>query len=194
MEMNAWLILACFICGCIAGVAVALRSRNLLWVGAPLLTVWCMVVLLARHPEWLKTVAISPLTILVGFASFAVLNPSRRFLQIASGLAAYCVASGALAYTQGNVLVFAASLLVPLALGLISFSWYVGIIGLMSAWRHATRRSVSGRVGFLLLVYSILVGVFSRSDVQALAILASMGLPFACCFLGDFRRPLRARR
>ncbi|WP_193452160.1 TPM domain-containing protein [Pseudomonas nitroreducens] len=177
VPLEAWLLLVAFVAGGIGGVLLAahrLRWRGALTIGAAIVA---LVAALASGTDALVTVAISPLCLLMGGATFGALWTVRVVLYGVLGLIVYCILLGFLTPRFGGVL-WIYALAAPVGLLFVLGLWWLVISMMRDAWRK-------GRQGFylrLLILAGLYLVVAFFADAPAvplnwLAVLPFMALP-----------------
>lgn len=187
MPREAWLLLAAFVIGGVGG--VLLVARRLGWRGALLacMMVVALVAMLASGRDALATVAIAPVCLLVGGATFGALWTVRGVFYGVLGLLAYCILLGVLTPRFGAML-WVYALAAPIAVLAIIGLWWLAISQMRDVWRGGGRggegrRGAQGRAAFywrLLILFGVylLVAFFAGAPVAPLNWL--LVLPFMC--------------
>lgn len=177
VPLEAWLLLVAFVAGGIGGVLLAahrLRWRGALTIGAAIVA---LVAVLASGTDALVTVAISPLCLLMGGATFGALWTVRVMFYGVLGLIVYCILLGFLTPRFGGVL-WIYALAAPVGLLFVLGLWWLVISMMRDTWRK-------GRRGFYLRLL-ILVGLYlvvaffagaPAVPLNWLAVLPFMALP-----------------
>ncbi|MDH0292504.1 TPM domain-containing protein [Pseudomonas sp. GD04087] len=193
IPLEAWLLLASFVAGGVGGVLLA--ARRIGWRGALALGAVgvALVALLASGTDRLATIAIAPLCLLIGGATFGALWTVRAVFYSVLGLIAYCVLLGLLTPRFGAIL-WLYALAAPVAVLAIIGLWWLLISMMRDAWRgerkarkgrkgRKANMAKPGRKGFyarLLILFGLylLVGFFVGAPKAPLNWL--LVLPFMC--------------
>lgn len=177
VPLEAWLLLVAFVAGGIGGVLLAahrLRWRGALMIG---IAIVALVAVLASGTDALVTVAISPLCLLIGGATFGALWTVRVVFYGVLGLIAYCILLGFLTPRFGGVL-WIYALAAPVGLLFVLGLWWLVISMMRDTWRK-------GHQGFYLRLL-ILAGLYlvvaffagaPAMPLSWLAVLPFMALP-----------------
>ncbi|MFR0688384.1 TPM domain-containing protein [Enterobacterales bacterium AE_CKDN230030158-1A_HGKHYDSX7] len=193
VPLQAWLLLGAFVLGGVTGVLLA--ARRIGWRGALAISaaVVALVALLAGGNDWLGIVAVTPICLLVGGATFGALWTARTVFYSVLGLIAYCILLGFLTPRLGGMLwvyALAAPIMALLVLGL----WWLLISMMRDLWRGANRsgkgrkgrkaarrlggrRAFYGRLAVFIGLY-LLIGWFAGAPAAPLNWL--LVLPFMC--------------
>ncbi|WP_139092960.1 MULTISPECIES: YgcG family protein [unclassified Pseudomonas] len=177
VPLEAWLLLVAFVAGGIGGVLLAahrLRWRGALMIG---IAIVALVAVLASGTDALVTVAISPLCLLIGGATFGALWTVRVVFYGVLGLIAYCILLGFLTPRFGGVL-WIYALAAPVGLLFVLGLWWLVISMMRDTWRK-------GRQGFYLRLlilagFYLVVAFFAGAPavpLNWLAVLPFMALP-----------------
>ncbi|MCP1651264.1 TPM domain-containing protein [Pseudomonas nitroreducens] len=193
IPLEAWLLLASFVAGGVGGVLLA--ARRLGWRGALALGAVgvALVALLASGTDRLAIIAIAPLCLLIGGATFGALWTVRAVFYSVLGLIAYCILLGFLTPHFGAIL-WLYALAAPVAVLAIIGLWWLLISMMRDAWRgerkarkgrkgRKANMAKPGRKGFyarLLILFGLylLVGFFAGAPKAPLNWL--LVLPFMC--------------
>ncbi|MDF3866021.1 YgcG family protein [Pseudomonas denitrificans (nom. rej.)] len=188
--LQAWLLLASFVTGGVGGVLLAARRMG--WRGA---LVFCAVVvvlmaILSGGKDALGLVAVTPICLLVGGATFGALWTARVVFYSVLGLIAYCILLGFLTPRFGGLL-WVYALAAPLGVLMIIGLWWLLISMMREVWRgprkgrkgRKTAKAPDGHKGFywrlaILFGSYLLIGFFAGAPTAPLNWL--LVLPFMC--------------
>jgi uncharacterized protein len=188
--LEAWLLLASFVAGGVGGVLLAARRMG--WRGALAFcaVVVVLVALLAGGKDALGVVAVTPICLLVGGATFGALWMARVVFYSVLGLIAYCILLGFLTPRFGGLL-WIYALAAPLGVLMVIGLWWLLISMMRDVWRgprkgrkgRKTAKAPAGHKAFYwrLAVFFglyLLIGFFAGATEIPLNWL--LVLPFMC--------------
>ncbi|MFJ3260244.1 TPM domain-containing protein [Pseudomonas sp. NPDC086581] len=185
--LEAWLLLASFAAGGVGGVLLAARRMG--WRGALAFcaVVVVLVALLAGGKDALGVVAVTPICLLVGGATFGALWTARVVFYSVLGLIAYCILLGFLTPRFGGLL-WVYALAAPLAVLMVIGLWWLLISMMRDVWRgprkgRKTAKAPAGHKAFywrLAIFFGLylLIGFFAGAPTAPLNWL--LVLPFMC--------------
>ncbi|MCP1626552.1 TPM domain-containing protein [Pseudomonas nitroreducens] len=188
--LEAWLLLASFVAGGVGG--VLLVARRMGWRGALAFcaVVVVLVALLAGGQDALGVVAVTPICLLVGGATFGALWTARVVFYSVLGLIAYCILLGFLTPRFGGLL-WVYALAAPLGVAMVIGLWWLLVSMMREVWRGPRKRrkgrkasqaavghkAFYWRLGVFIGLY-LLIGCFAGALAAPLNWL--LVLPFMC--------------
>lgn len=188
--LEAWLLLASFVAGGAGGVLLAARRMG--WRGALAFCalVVALVALLSGGKDALGLVAVTPICLLVGGATFGALWTARVVFYGVLGLIAYCILLGFLTPRFGGLL-WVYALAAPLAVLMVIGLWWLLISMMRDVWRgprkgrkgFRTSKAPAGHKAFywrmaIFFGLYLLIGFFAGAPTAPLNWL--LVLPFMC--------------